>query len=77
MYWIHPDYPDAASIFHSHLNRLIQMTNKKNGTPVYICIGTPAIIGDCLGPVIGTIPVRIPSGAGLRNTGRPDSRTEF
>ena len=55
MYWIHPDYPDAASIFHSHLNRLIQMTNKKNGTPVYICIGTPAIIGDCLGPVIGTI----------------------
>ena len=55
MYWIHPDYPDAASIFHSHLNRLIQMTNKKNGTPVYICIGTPAIFGDCLGPVIGTI----------------------
>ena len=36
MYWIHPDYPDAASIFHSHLNRLIQMTNKKNGTPVYV-----------------------------------------
>lgn len=55
MYWIHPDYPDASSIFHRYLNTLIRVTNRKERPLVYICIGSPSIVGDCLGPVIGTI----------------------
>lgn len=55
MYWIHPDYPDAASLFPDYLNQLIRATNKQGRPLIYFCIGSPSIIGDCLGPVIGTI----------------------
>lgn len=77
MYWIHPDYPDAASIFHSHLNRLIQMTNKKKRDSGIYLYRYPGDHRRLSRPGHRNDPVRIPSGAGLRNTGRPDSRAEF
>lgn len=55
MYWIHPDHPEASLLFHNKLTDLICRHNKKERPIIYLCIGSPAILGDCLGPVIGTI----------------------
>ena len=55
MYWIHPDYPDATHIFHSYLQQLIRKQNSKKAPLAFVCIGSPLVLGDCLGPVIGTI----------------------
>lgn len=55
MYWIHPDSPDACLLFQKHLLSLIQDYNKTYGSVIFVCIGSPTVLGDCLGPVIGTI----------------------
>lgn len=55
MYWIHPNHPEAAHFFHKYFSSLLHQYNKKNHPLVFVCIGTPAILGDCLGPVIGSI----------------------
>lgn len=55
MYWIHPDLPDASQSFCNCLTSMIRQYNKKDQPLVFICIGTPSILGDCLGPVIGSI----------------------
>lgn len=55
MYWIHPDLPDASQSFCHCLTSMIRRYYKKSQPLVFICIGTPSILGDCLGPVIGSI----------------------
>lgn len=55
MYWIHPDHPDAHCIFYSHLRQLTTRYNKKKAPLAFVCIGSPLVLGDCLGPIIGTI----------------------
>ena len=55
MYWIHPDLPDASQSFCNCLTSMVRQYNKKDQLLVFICIGTPSILGDCLGPVIGSI----------------------
>lgn len=55
MYWIHPDLPDASQSFYNGLASMVRQYNKNSRPLVFICIGTPSILGDCLGPVIGTI----------------------
>lgn len=55
MYWIHPDLPDASQSFSHCLASMLRQYNKNNQPLVFVCIGTPSILGDCLGPVIGSI----------------------
>ncbi len=55
MYWIHPDHPDADHIFYSRLRQLTAKYNKNHDPLAFICVGSPLLLGDCLGPVIGTI----------------------
>lgn len=55
MYWIHPDLPEASQSFSHCLASMLRQYNKNNQPLVFVCIGTPSIIGDCLGPVIGSI----------------------
>ena len=55
MYWIHPNHPDAAHIFRKQLLSMINDYNKKKKPLLFVCIGTPTILGDTLGPLVGTI----------------------
>ncbi len=55
MYWIHPDHPDAPHEFQKHLLDMIQKYNKQQLPLLFVCIGTPNIFGDCLGPLIGSV----------------------
>lgn len=55
MYWIHPDYPHATRLFHRSLTDLISRQNRAGRPIIYLCIGSPSVLGDCLGPVIGSI----------------------
>lgn len=55
MYWIHPEHPDASHLFQKQLLSMIQQYNRKDRPLAFVCIGTPTILGDCLGPLIGTI----------------------
>ena len=61
MYWIHPDFPDASQSFSNCLASMLRQYNKKNRPLVFVCIGTPSILGDCLGPVIGSILSVVPT----------------
>lgn len=55
MYWIHPDSPDASQSLSYCLSSMLKRYNRKNRPLIFVCIGTPSILGDCLGPVIGSI----------------------
>ena len=55
MYWIHPDHPDAAHVFQQQLLSLIQQHNKHHQPILFVCIGTPSVLGDCLGPLVGSV----------------------
>ena len=55
MYWIHPEHPQASRFFYESLASMVHRYNKKNQPLIFVCIGTPFILGDCLGPVIGSI----------------------
>ena len=55
MYWIHPDHPDAPHEFQKQLLYMIQKYNKQQLPLLFVCIGTPNISGDCLGPLIGSV----------------------
>ena len=55
MYWIHPDHPDAAHVFQQQLLSLIQQHNKNHQPILFVCIGTPSVLGDCLGPLVGSV----------------------
>ena len=55
MYWIHPEHPDAIATFQHSLLALIQNNYKHKTACIFACIGTPAIIGDCLGPLVGSV----------------------
>lgn len=55
MYWIHPDHPDASQSFSYCLSSMLRRYNRKKRPLIFVCIGTPSILGDCLGPVIGSI----------------------
>jgi putative sporulation protein YyaC len=54
MYWIHPKHPDAAKQFEIHLHSLIRSCNLNHQPLLFICIGTPSVLGDCLGPLVGS-----------------------
>lgn len=55
MYWIHPAHPNAASLFQNQLCTLINSCNPHHRPLLFVCIGTPSVLGDCLGPLVGTI----------------------
>lgn len=55
MYWIHPDLPFAPHIFYRSLTSLLREYNRDALPLIFICIGSPSILGDCLGPVIGSV----------------------
>ena len=55
MYWIHPDHPDAPYVFQKQLLYMIKKYNKQQFPLLFVCIGTPNILGDCLGPLIGSV----------------------
>ena len=55
MYWIHPDHPDAAHNFQRQLLSMIQHHNKQHQPLLFVCIGTPTVLGDCLGPLVGSV----------------------
>ncbi|MDD3223057.1 MAG: DUF1256 domain-containing protein [Lachnospiraceae bacterium] len=55
MYWIHPDLPSAPQLFHRSLTSLLREYNRDALPLIFICIGSPSILGDCLGPVIGSV----------------------
>lgn len=55
MYWIHPEHPEAARFFCNGFSAMLRRYNKDNRPLVFVCIGTPTILGDCLGPVVGSV----------------------
>lgn len=55
MYWIHPNAPEAVFKFQRELHCLIQCLNTEHRPVIFICIGTPSVLGDCLGPFTGSI----------------------
>lgn len=55
MYWIHPKHPDAVFTLQRNLLSLIQNNFRNKSTCVFVCIGTPSVLGDCLGPLIGSV----------------------
>ena len=55
MYWIHPNHPNAQKQFENCLRNLIQTLNLHHYPLLFVCIGTPSILGDCLGPLVGTV----------------------
>ena len=55
MYWIHPEHPDSAKHFEVYLQTLINTYNTKHRPLLFVCIGTPSVLGDCLGPLVGSI----------------------
>ena len=55
MFWLHPDHFDASHAFQQHLLSMLKQYNTQQRPLIFVCIGTPNILGDCLGPLIGTI----------------------
>lgn len=55
MYWIDPEHPDASDHIAKYLSVWLHQYCSQNRPVIFVCIGTPAVIGDCLGPVTGTI----------------------
>lgn len=55
MYWIQPEHPEASDDVARFLFRLLRQHRPLHRPVIFVCIGTPAVIGDCLGPVTGTI----------------------
>ena len=55
MYWIHPEHPDASHVFQKQLLSMIQQHNKQHHPLLFVCIGTPTVLGDCLGPLVGSV----------------------
>lgn len=49
--WIDSLCPDASDIFSTYFQNILAAGIH---TPVFLCIGTPLLYGDCLGPYIGT-----------------------
>lgn len=47
-----PDTSDSLETL--HLKKLIKAFPDRPKTPVILCVGTDRIIGDCLGPLVGT-----------------------
>lgn len=62
MYWIHPDAPDACFEFQTKLLGLIEHLNTEHRPVIFMCIGSPSVPGDCLGPLTGSVlSKRLPS----------------
>ena len=55
MYWIHPEHPEAVHLFQKQLLSMIRQYNRHHRPLLFICIGTPCILGDCLGPLVGSV----------------------
>ena len=55
MYWIHPSHPDASGHFQCQLRTLLNTYNVQNRPLLFVCIGTPSVLGDCLGPLVGSV----------------------
>lgn len=55
MYWIHSSRPDASEHFQKQLLMMLNTYNPKNRPLLFVCVGTPSVLGDCLGPLVGTI----------------------
>ena len=55
MYWIHPNHPNAIKQLETHLRSLIYTGNPCQNPLLFACIGTPSVLGDCLGPLVGTV----------------------
>lgn len=63
--WIHSKDPNAYNELET---QLLKIGNFDNDRPlVFLCIGTPALTGDCLGPTIGSL-LRIYSNAFVYGT---------
>lgn len=43
----------------SHIYKLMQSSDKKNLTPIVLCIGTDRATGDCLGPLVGKMLIEL------------------
>ncbi len=51
--WIAPQ-PEAVTQLIYYLNLFLSAEFKQK-CPVILCLGTPKLLGDCLGPIIGTL----------------------